>query len=328
MRLKLATPFRIAVLAVVLLAAAVIGAQVRALREPAGAALDAPHASPSAPASVSPETRWYAEANGVSLAEAARRLELQPAIGQLNAALESQEASTFAGLWIEHAPRYRVVAGFTRDGESTIARYVAAGSPLAKIVEVSRAQFTLTRLQEDIDSVTSKLQGLPFTASVNMRENRIDVQVGGREEVDAFLRARAIQLPQTARLVYMAQGASLDCGDESGRAVGVFFPRHCTQPWQPMMAALIEGALTLRDGCLLVGNDLAIWPPGWTVVTAADRLEVRDANGAHAGAVGERARYGGGQLSDPKQIANVIGREPPSECRGLKAWVVGSIVRP
>lgn len=317
----------VAVLAFALLAAAVVGGQLRSVREPPGTALDAPCPSPSAPASISPDARWYADANGITLEEAARRLELQPAIGELNAALESREASTFAGLWIEHTPRYRVVASFTHDGESALARHVA-GCQLRKLVEVRGAQFTLTRLQEDIASLSSKLQGLPFTASVNVQVNRIDVQVGSREEVDAFLRARGVQIPQTARLVYMSQGASLDCSDEGGRPYGVFFPRHCSQPWQPMMSALIEGMLTVRDGCVLVASDLAVWPPGWMLATAGDRLEVRDASGARVGAVGEKVRLGGGQLSDPKHIADVIGREPPPECRGLNAWSVGSAVRP
>lgn len=315
------------VLTFVLFAAAALGGQLRALREPVGTALDAPGPSPSVTISIPPEARWYAEANGVTLEEAARRFALEPAIGQLNATLEAREGPTFAGLWIEHTPMYRVIASFTRDGEAALARYIA-GSDLAPVVEVRPAQFTLTRLQADIATLSAKLQGLPFTASVNVRENRVDVEVGDREEVDKFMRARGVQLPPTARLVHMSQGPSLDCSDESGRAYGVFFPRHCTQPWQPMMQALIEGELTIRDGCLIVGNDLAIWPPGWTLGMGADRLEVRDADGARVGALGDSVRFGGGQLSDPKHAADVIGREPPPECRGLTAWVVGSAARP
>ncbi len=72
-----------------------------------------------------------------------RRLQLQESVGKLGAELEANERDTFAGLWIEHEPEYRVVAAFTRDGEETIRPYVEGG-----LLEDSEASATLAELQE------------------------------------------------------------------------------------------------------------------------------------------------------------------------------------
>ncbi len=69
----------------------------------------------------------YAKDQDVPLEEAVRRLQLQESVGKLGAELEANERDTFAGLWIEHEPEYRVVAAFTRDGEETIRPYVEGG---------------------------------------------------------------------------------------------------------------------------------------------------------------------------------------------------------
>jgi hypothetical protein len=80
------------------------------------------------------ENALYARAYCVSVQEAERRMAIQlrdavgpktepgrpPApppdsIGEINAALQQKEATTFAGLWIQHRPEYRVVVAFTRN---------------------------------------------------------------------------------------------------------------------------------------------------------------------------------------------------------------------
>ena len=50
-----------------------------------------------------------AEELGISVDEALRRLQYQDGIGDLQAALMANEHDTFAGLWIEHQPEYRIV---------------------------------------------------------------------------------------------------------------------------------------------------------------------------------------------------------------------------
>lgn len=63
---------------------------------------------------------WYSAHFNVSIEEAVYRLSLQSQVGELYAALMSQEKSTFAGLWITHLPEYKVHIAFTRAGATTI----------------------------------------------------------------------------------------------------------------------------------------------------------------------------------------------------------------
>lgn len=71
-----------------------------------------------------PAAEFYAEKYKVSLEEALHRIKLQPDIGSLNAKLEMAEVESFAGLWIEHEPSYKVVIQFTHDAEKMLEPYL------------------------------------------------------------------------------------------------------------------------------------------------------------------------------------------------------------
>jgi uncharacterized iron-regulated membrane protein len=51
----------------------------------------------------------YADAQGVSLDEAIRRLRQQDPIGELNAVLRERESDVFGSLWIQHQPEHKVI---------------------------------------------------------------------------------------------------------------------------------------------------------------------------------------------------------------------------
>ena len=142
------------------------------------------------------DARAYATEHGVGVDEAIRRLELQQVIGELGAALEEREAATFAGLYIEHKPEYRVVARFTREGEATLRRYVGAGA-LARRARAEGARLTLaelrTRQQASLEAVQA--QGLQAEADINLRENRVEVYVQEGESARAMLSGAALALP-------------------------------------------------------------------------------------------------------------------------------------
>lgn len=70
------------------------------------------------------DAKMYSSAMGVDMNEAIRRLKLQDDIGELNRELSVQEEDTFAGLWIQHQPDFRVVAMFTKGGEYRIKPYI------------------------------------------------------------------------------------------------------------------------------------------------------------------------------------------------------------
>jgi hypothetical protein len=119
----------------------------------------------------------YAQTFGVSPQEAARRLQLQEAAGELNARLTEEQGATFAGLSIEHAPEFRVVARFTRKGEETIQSYL--NPALAEVVRVEPARFTLQQLERRLEASYHRVRhaGIEAAGAVDVRANRAEVHV-------------------------------------------------------------------------------------------------------------------------------------------------------
>ena len=142
------------------------------------------------------DAQSYAEHYGVSLEEAVNRLVLQGAIGELGAEIESKEADTLAGIWIQHEPEYRVVVAFTRDGEATIDKYVQDG-PLAEIVEVRTAAATLRYLehaQMEAGRIVADL-GFPISSGIDVEGNRVELYVTDRAALEEALREIGETLP-------------------------------------------------------------------------------------------------------------------------------------
>jgi len=142
------------------------------------------------------DAKMYASHFGVDLDEALRRLQLQGTIGGLSTELAEKERDTFAGLWIQHEPEFRVIVAFTRDVEETVQPYVE-GKPFADIVEVRTADATLAELKATQEVVYLALRELDIPADllVDESENRVEVRVTDRAQLDAALQKVGIQLP-------------------------------------------------------------------------------------------------------------------------------------
>ena len=123
------------------------------------------------------DAAFYADKFGVSLHEAGRQLQLQEAVDALNARLTEEQGATFAGLSIEHAPEFHVVARFTRKGEETIAPYLSPA--LAEVVRVEPARFTLQQLERRLEASYNRVRGagIPSAGQVDVRANRAEVHV-------------------------------------------------------------------------------------------------------------------------------------------------------
>ena len=63
----------------------------------------------------------YAAEHAVSVETAHGRFQLQELAGELEADLRAREESSFAGLWIEHTPTFRVVVSLVGKGKSEAA---------------------------------------------------------------------------------------------------------------------------------------------------------------------------------------------------------------
>jgi len=145
------------------------------------------------------DARAYARSFGVPVDEALRRLRLQPNAGMLQQLLLEQEAATFAGLWIDNGSPYRVFAGFTRDGDRVLPSYAAAAG-LRGIVVAVQASYSLNELNRDLNTVIALAHEVGAAASVNVRDNRVDLLVVSADAVRIAAQRMGIAIPATVRV--------------------------------------------------------------------------------------------------------------------------------
>ena len=166
-----------------------------------------------------PELAWYARDNCVTIAEAQRRMEIQNrdaigaetepggppppppnSVGSLSQRLEANEAATFAGLWIQHQPDYRVVVAFTRDAASTLAKYT--NDPLFKPVDRPGAsQAELRATQDRILEALHRFDARPSVGMSDIITGTVEISVTG--DLSRFRRAVArgeVDLPAYVRI--------------------------------------------------------------------------------------------------------------------------------
>lgn len=262
-------------------------------------------ASPTTGAAAQQDAAAYARQFGVGQDEALQQLGAQDEIGELNAALEREQAETFAGLWIQHDPEYRVVVAFTRNGERIISPYLNNKS-WAKQLEIRTFPHSLADLkaaQQKASQVAETL-GIPITSSISVMDNRVTVQVGNPNLFKEAVCAAGKTLPDLLDIVAndpnhltdTLRGQVETYPGPSGQTI--YFPRQA--PTNVYLTALMEGTLILdSNGCLrvkVVRGDapLVLWRYGFTLQVDGDRVEVCNDKGQAVARVGEPVRMGGG----------------------------------
>jgi hypothetical protein len=276
----------------------------------------------------------YARQFGVSMGEAAQRLSYQDQISRLAETLAANEPDTFAGLWIEHEPVYRIVVCFTRDPEDTLRPYLE-GLPFAAQVEARGARYTMAQLEAILAQTTAQLEKLDFgvSFSLSVQENRVEVYVSDRAWFDSQLRAAGIELPEGVALVSVEGGSTARDRDLllTPPVPGIAFPRQ--KPVEGIRASMLAeliGPLRLEGECLYVdalhGGEraLPVWPPEFTLRMEGDQLLVIDGEGQVAARAGEEVYMGGGYV--PVTDEWVLQQIPPG-CQGPH-FIVGDQVRP
>ncbi len=151
------------------------------------------------------DAQGYAATVGVGLDEAIRRLQLQDVVGDLEAELSEKEAQTFAGLWIEHTPTFRVVVRFTRQPGQTMGRYLVAYPALADLVETRTARVSLADLQKAQDEALTSLRnaGIPLESGINVFDNRVELYVAeaNRLQFDAAMQGKTLRLADSVQVI-------------------------------------------------------------------------------------------------------------------------------
>ena len=151
------------------------------------------------------DAQVYASNTGVSIDEALHRFQLQDIAGELDAELTTNETETFAGLWIEHTPEFRVVVQFTRDGEETMKPYLKKYPEFADIVEVrNTAKVSLADLQRaQVDaSYSVSASDIPVESDINVFNNSVELYVAkaNKSQFDNALQRGNIRLPDKVKV--------------------------------------------------------------------------------------------------------------------------------
>ncbi|PKO21093.1 MAG: hypothetical protein CVU38_16635 [Chloroflexi bacterium HGW-Chloroflexi-1] len=151
------------------------------------------------------DAQHYASDYGVSLAEAMSRLQLQEEIRVLNNRLQGDFPETFAGLWVQHAPLYRVHLSFTEYDEKKLEEYLLSTS--LNGVEVTKAKLSLHELR----SLQSALQhtvnqlGISADFDINLPENQVELYTTNTNTTMATIRQAGVQLSEHTKLIQVEQ---------------------------------------------------------------------------------------------------------------------------
>lgn len=186
------------------------------------------------------DAQWYAFTYKVSLEEALRRLQLQDDIDGLEPALIEQEGETFAGLWIQHTPQFRIVVAFTRNGQETIRPYIE-GQPWAEWIEVRPAVVTLAELEAIQDMAVHVLARLGVRADslIDVVRNHVEVRVTDEVQLNVALQRAGLALPDHVVVTQVA-GLMRPVADISGgKALS-----YCTSGFSVKNSSGIKGVTT------------------------------------------------------------------------------------
>lgn len=134
--------------------------------------------------SVPPDAEWYAVNYGVSAEEAVVELQLESEAGQLEVDLTVAETASFAGLWIEHDPAFRVNVAFTSAAAGERLSSNLAGSALGEVTVAVRRPFTLRELLAQHGGVIDVLRALEgeFDSRIAIQDAQIEILVASQED--------------------------------------------------------------------------------------------------------------------------------------------------
>ena len=174
------------------------------------------------------DAQSYAAQWGIGLDEAIRRLQLQREIGKFGAALEENEAGTYAGHWIKHgsgSDDFGMVVRFTRDGARTIQHYGrhVQNGPLAGMVELRGADLTLAELRQAQSEAIETISGqdIPAESDIDVKTGKVKVYVAERGRLDNAIQNGSVSLPENTDLITVSALGRLEADIYGGLALSM-----------------------------------------------------------------------------------------------------------
>jgi len=139
----------------------------------------------------------YAQFYDISVEEAQERFDIADKFSGLDSLLEEKEPDTFAGLWIQHEPDYCIVTAFTSGGEETIKKYIS--EDLLKYISVRTVKYSMKQMWQDRYQVEDFLKnhGILFTSGIYVMDNRVEITVTDRTEIDKGVTDGELVVPES-----------------------------------------------------------------------------------------------------------------------------------
>ncbi|MCB8946272.1 MAG: hypothetical protein H6658_21205 [Ardenticatenaceae bacterium] len=274
-----------------------------------------------------------AEQTGIPLAELEAQMAYEDAITELQARLQANEAATYAGLWLEHEPVYRVVVAFTENGQETVAKYVAEGEALTAVLDIRPATYTQAQLMADQQSLNQVLEtaDFDFFTSVDVPHNRVELGVPTEEIWEAYVGTHDVQLPPSVVLTFAFPGGITFTPPPNLTPAPDIYMAQLALPSMAFMEALLEANLIVDNNCLLAQYPempdekwLIIWQPGYYVHEADGIVQILDQEGKVVATVGEKLYMGGGEGSLPAE--NKLTAPIPEACHADHVWYMGEFL--
>ncbi len=196
----------------------------------------------------------YADTYRTSTEEATQRLAASRDAGRLQQRIATENPETFAGLYIEHSPKFQIVVLFTKDPERNLARYTQSRLYSARVAP--RFLETLRAAQEKMGEQLSK-SGVRFESGIDIRMSEVQLRVlDGRRarEVLANLLAatdfirihETTGLPQPTALI----GGTKVSGPRNHCTMGVNVVEHDTRELGIVTAGNRDNNLTYSNSTL------------------------------------------------------------------------------
>lgn len=278
------------------------------------------------------ELAWYSRAYCVPLKEARRRMDIQSrdavgpetepggppppppdAIGTISKQVEAKEAATFAGLWIQHQPHYRVVVAFTRDAAATLRKYTT--DPLFQPLDRPGPTYAELRATQDrMFHDLGRYGARPVSAADYVMQARVEVEVvGDMAPFRAAVARGEVDLPS---YVVIHEPKPIAKPPESppprSRNPVKAFPRWKFRSGGPQPAVLITGKVVLENGCLRLDEErrkrVIVWQneAALDLRKSPDNVRIVDRDSGVSIAPGETVTFGGGSgpITDESMIVD------------------------
>ena len=164
--------------------------------------------SDSDPEGLDEDLEEYAEYYGITLEEARQRMEVIDSIpGTLERKLFKNEPQSFAGLWIQNSPEFKIVLAFTQDGTEILQKYAEyIPEDLMPYIEIKTVQYTRAELMDIEESFRSVMQNadVPFNMGVDIMNNGVQVEVekAYQDQFENYLQTNEIAIPTGVSLKY------------------------------------------------------------------------------------------------------------------------------